>query len=275
MTNNITIAFMTNYTLEIPNIEKQKKTIESFYNVFKPCSILKTIIYCDEKPLSKIKGTITLFDNTKYNNYKIIGNKYEENLLSIPLLKDAKFVKTNGLCDGYKHIIDNCDTKYIFFLEHDWIFLDNIKHNIKELIEIMDNNIDINNILFNKLDNTEKSFQKFYNSKYINLPLLLTNRISNNPNILRTSHAKEIRYPLINNEGCSIHPGIEFYYYINDMKIPNYCGGIECELCNYCNENEDKVNILGTYLYGSYQYPPTIIHTDGCNRKYLHINGIK
>ena len=58
---------------------------------------------------------------------------------------------------------------------------------------------------------------------------------------------------------CSIDQGIE-YYYIDDMKIPNYCGGIECELTYHCNDNEDKVHILGTYLYGSYQYLPTIIH---------------
>jgi hypothetical protein len=270
---DITIAYMTNYTLDIPNIDKQKTTIESFYKVFKPDNMLKTIIYCDEKPLSKIEGTITLLDNTKYDDYTIVGKKYEENLLSIPLLQNAKFVKTNGLCDGYKRVIDSCETKYIFFLEHDWIFLDNIKHTLKQLIEIMDKNIDINNILFNKLDNTVKPFQKFYNSKNTGLNLLLTNRISNNPNILRTSHAKDIRYPLINNDGCSIHPGIEFYYNINEMKMPNYCGGIECELCEYCKEDETKVNTLGTYLYGSYRHPPTIIHSDGCNRQLLHTNG--
>ena len=33
--NLVTIAFMTNYTLDLPSIDKQKKTIESFYNVFK------------------------------------------------------------------------------------------------------------------------------------------------------------------------------------------------------------------------------------------------
>ena len=38
-------------------------------------------------------------------------------------------------------------------------------------------------------------------SKHIDLPLILTYRISNNPRIF-LSRAKEIRYPLINNEGC-------------------------------------------------------------------------
>ena len=32
--NLVTIAFMTNYTLDLPNFNKQKSTIESFYNVF-------------------------------------------------------------------------------------------------------------------------------------------------------------------------------------------------------------------------------------------------
>lgn len=267
---SVTIAFMTNYTLNIPNIEKQIQTIESFYNKLKITEILETIVFCDEKPLSKIEGNITLFNKEVYDDYSIPGNKYIENLKNINLLKDAKFIKTQGLCDGYKKAIELCKTPYLFFLEHDWVFLDNITHSLQDFVNIMHENEEINCILFNKMNNLPKDYQKFYKSKQYDIPLLLTNRQSNNPNILKIEHAKKIRYPLIKNTGCSVHPGIEYYYNINDMKIPNYCGGIECELCIFCNDNEYKVNILGTYLYGSYQYPPTIIHTDGCDRKKLN-----
>ena len=51
---DITIAFMTNYTLDIPNISKQLNTIKSFYDVFQINTTIKTYIFCDEKPLSKI-----------------------------------------------------------------------------------------------------------------------------------------------------------------------------------------------------------------------------
>ena len=55
----------------------------------------------------------------------------------------------------------------------------------------MDYNNEINCILFNKLNNIVLRFQKIYNTKEYNIPLCLTNRQSNNPNILRISHAKK------------------------------------------------------------------------------------
>lgn len=269
---SVTIAFMTNYTLDIPNIKKQIQTIESFYNKLKVTEKLETFIFYDEKPLSKIHGKITLFNNEVYDNYLIPGNKYIDELKNIDLLKHSTSIKTQSLCDGYKKAIELCKTPYLFFLEHDWIFLDNITHSLKDFVNIMEKNKEINCILFNKMDNLPKYSQKFYKSKNYDIPLLLTNRQSNNPNILRIEHAKKIRYPLIKNEGCSVHPGIEYYYNINNMKIPNYCGGIECELCNFCGENENIINTLGTFIYGNYGYNPTVIHSDGCSRNILELN---
>lgn len=266
----VTIAFMTNYTLDISNIEKQIQTIESFYNKLKINDKLETIIFCDEKPLSKIEGKITLFNNEVYNDYSIPGNRYIEKLKNINLLKHAKIIKTQGLCDGYKKAIELCKTPYLFFLEHDWVFLDNITHSLQDFVDIMNKNKEINCILLNKMKNLPKHHQKFYKSKQYDIPLLLTNRQSNNPNILRIEHAKKIRYPLIKNTGCSLHMGIEHYYYINNMKIPNYCGGIECELCKFCDENESNIEIMGTYIYGNYGYGPTLVHSDGCDRNKLN-----
>ena len=270
----ITIAFMTNYTLDIPNIEKQKKTINSFYNKLKVNKKIKTFVFYDEKPLSQIKNEIKLFNGNTYNDYNIPGNKYIENLKNIELLKDAMFIKTNGLCDGYKKAIELCNTPYLFFLEHDWIFLDNIIHSLNDFIDVMENNKEINCILFNKINNYTQHYQKFYSSKNYKIPLLLTNRQSNNPNILRIEHAKKIRYPLIKKSGCSIHKNIEYSYIMNNMKIPNYCGGIECELTEFCNKNNNNIIVLGTYIYGKYGYDKTIIHSDGCNRTKLNKESI-
>jgi hypothetical protein len=267
---DITIAFMTNYTLDIPNTDKQLNTLKSFYDIFKINSIIKTYIFCDEKPLSKIKGKIELYNKNKYDDYKIPGCEYESNLKNINFLKDATFIKTSSLCEGYKKAIDLCVTKYLFFLEHDWIFLDNINHTLEELIELMNNNNEINCILFNKMNNVVLDCQKIYNSKSYKIPLCLTNRQSNNPNILRVKHSKIYRYPLIKNEGCSVHPGLQHYYIYNDMKIPGWCGGIECELCNYCKEDMKIVKLLGTYLYGPKNYKNTIYHSDICDRKLLN-----
>lgn len=264
---NITIAFMTNYTLDIPNIMKQKQTIESFYNIFKPDKRIEINIFCDENPLSLIEGEFTLFNGDKCNDYKTVGVEYEKKLKEINYLKDAKIIKTKSLCDGYIRAVKMCKTDYLFFLEHDWIFLDNITHTIQELIKFMDNNKDINCILFNKLKNIPTSFQSI-NFLKKEIPVCLTSRQSNNPNILRISHAKEVRLPLINEEGCSIHKGIH-YYNLLGFKLPHKCGGIECELTELCNSKE-RVKILGTVLYGRKGYKPTIIHSDGCNRNYLN-----
>lgn len=271
---DITIAFMTNYTLDIPNVNKQEDTIKSFYKIFLINEPLNTIIFCDEKPLSKIEGEIELYNKNKYLDYKIPGEKYLQNLKNIELLKNSTFIKTKSLCDGYIQAINMCNTKYLFFLEHDWIFNENIKHTLDDLIKLMDDNNEINCILFNKSKNISTSFQKFYKSKEFKIPLLLTNRQSNNPNLIRISHAVKIRKLLINNEGCSVHPGIGSYYNFNRMKIPNYCGGIECELCEWCGDDESKVIILGTYIYGEFGKKQTVNHIDGCDRKKLNKESI-
>jgi hypothetical protein len=267
---DVTIIFTTNYTLDIPNIDKQQKTIESFYDTFKISEKLPTFIFCDEKPISEIKGEIELFNGSKYSDYKIPGDDYINNLKNIELLKEATIIKTNSLCDGYKQALSLCKTKYLFFLEHDWVFLNNITHNLTELTDIMDKNNEINCILFNKLSNIQLDFQIFYNSKNYEIPLLLTNRQSNNPNLLRVDHAKKFRNPIIKSDGCSVHPGLNHHYCINNMKVPSYCGGIECELCDLCGNDENKVKLLGTYLYGELNKKPTIIHSDGCNRTKLN-----
>ena len=82
---DITIAFMTNYTLDIPNTIKQEQTIESFYKILKVTEPLTTFIFCDEKPLSEIKGKIQLFNNDEYDDYKIPGAMYENKLKNINL----------------------------------------------------------------------------------------------------------------------------------------------------------------------------------------------
>ena len=52
---SVTIAFMTNYTLDIPSIEKQKMTIESFYQIFKQTDLLETFISYNRNNINYIK----------------------------------------------------------------------------------------------------------------------------------------------------------------------------------------------------------------------------
>ena len=55
-----------------------------------------------------------------------------------------------------------------------------------------------------------------------------------------------------------------------NMKIPGWCGGIECELCEHCQENIEKIIELGNYLYGPLNHDKTIIHSDICDRDLLN-----
>lgn len=259
---DITLVFMTNWSWTVPDITKQLRTIQSFYNVFK-VDILPTIIYCDTKPLSSIEGSFVTSDGVSYDNSSEVGNIYVSNLLNIPEFRNARFEFTSSLCDGYLRAL-TCETKYLFFLEHDWFFKENITHSLGEQIELMNRNQEINCILFNKMSNCVYNSQKIYQVDY-QIPMCLTDRQSNNPNILRVSHARQVRAPLISKDGCSIHPNIEFNYNMGDFQLPNYCGGIECELTNYCT-TVDRVRELGTYLYGSVGMSCTVEHLDGCKR---------
>jgi len=266
---SVTLAFMTNYTLYLPDTDKQEQTIKSFFNVLKPLNLVDIFILCDEKPLSKVDSGITLYNGNICDDYKILGDEYENKLKNIDEFKDATIIKTDGLCDGYKKVIELCKTPYLFFLEHDWEFLSNIKHTLVDLTKLMDQQHEINAILFNKLWNTQQGHrQTLYKTSY-NIPLCLTNRQSNNPYLLRVEHARNCRVKMIDNNGCSVHQGVEYNYVLNNIKLPNYCGGIECELTEFCNKDTDNFKILGTYIYGCLDGPPTIKHTDGCDRDFL------
>jgi hypothetical protein len=261
------IAFTTNFTLNVPDITKQQETIRSFFHTFKPSQDIQIFVLYDDKPLSKIEKSFKLANGTECNDYKPVCEEYIKNLKNIPEFENAHFIHTKSLCDGYKQVLRLCNTPYLFFLEHDWIFLPNITHTLEDLMLYLDNHQEINCILFNKFKNIKFPFQSVQQLEH-EIPVCLTSRQSNNPNLMRVDHALKVKDVLINENGCSVHPNIEFKYSVNGFLLPNYCGGIECELTEYC----DKYNLtteLGTVLYGPLNYLATVTHSDGCDRNIL------
>lgn len=262
-----TIAFTTNFTLNVPDITKQQETIQSFFKTFKPPTDIQIFVLYDDKPLSKIKGSFKLSNGIHCDDYKPVCEQYIKNLKNIPEFKNAQFIHTKSLCDGYKQVLRLCNTPYLFFLEHDWIFLSNITHTLEDLVTYLNNHNEINCILFNKMKNIKYSYQTIRELMH-EIPVCLTNRQSNNPNLMRVDHALKIKDGLINENGCSVHPNIEFKYSVDGFLLPNYCGGIECELTEYCNKNNQTTE-LGTVLYGPVNFSPTVSHSDGCDRNLL------
>lgn len=182
-------------------------TIESWKQTFGECEME---IYCDPNPFFH-----------RWDEYaKLIKEKTGQ-----------EPIKTTGLADGWKRAIDG-NSGYIFMCEGDWTF-QNIEHTLDEITAVMEKD-NIWCMLFNKMKNDKMlngtKWQSYFtkaNSFYC-----LTDRFSNNPNIL-------------NVEKCKKHLA-----HI-DWTLPN-TGRIEEEL-------QRKVEIA---VYGEYGKLATIKHTN-------------
>lgn len=215
---NLALAVFSNCTndcLENPTVYD---TMASLGFTFKDSYKIKSLtVYVDPNP------------NPGY--YK----KYVERL------KELGFyvVKTSSLSSGWLKAIDNAvenDIDYLFMLEHDWTFdTDVVKHTLQDITFRMAKD-NLGCMLFNKHKNDDslngskwqtylKSTKSFY---------CMTDRFSNNPNILNVKWFKD-----------------------NYMDRVNWnlagAGRIEQSL-------EKKVNIA---VYGEYGSEPAIIHLDG------------
>lgn len=202
------------------------KTLQSFIECFDIKSISDIVIYCDPHP------NINQYE-TYIKQVKDIQKMFE----NIPF----RILKTKSLSDGYYKSIINSKTKYIFQLEHDWIFLkQNILHTLDDILNEMEQ-FEIPYMRFNKRKNVicgsdlyleEIKLQKFSVCK--------TPNMSNNPHIINR----------------------DFYYsnnYHKAIKIKHGSKGIEEEL---------QAKYQNGYIYGGLNNEPTISHLDG-KKKYL------
>jgi hypothetical protein len=146
----------------------------------------------------------------------------------------SKVNKTDSLSDGYIQAVKKSNADFLFMLEHDWKFLDTITHSLNSIIEVMHEE-QIVHLRFNKRFNIAKKFDK--DLKEINhkkMPYCLTNGVSNNPHIINRS-----RY--VNNA-------------LQYITLKEKSFGIESELSN---------RGIKAAIYGSENYPATILHKDG------------
>ena len=221
---DISLCIYTNCTIHnSSNINLIKRTFESINNNLDINNFKEKIIFVDKNP------NVTNFI-LYHNMLKDFFAKY-----------GFKIIGTNSLSEGFLYSIKNISSKFVFQLEHDWIFIkNNIKHSLEDMLINMDKE-NIEYLRFNKRYNIiaawDTSLQEVINSN--GFEYTIVNNISNNPHIInRDKYIDEEYYKLI--------------------KLQKGSNGIEENL-----QNKLKKGVL----YGKLNYPPTIIHLDG---RHLH-----
>lgn len=146
----------------------------------------------------------------------------------------SKVNQTTSLSDGYSKAVKESSFDFLFMLEHDWKFLDTITHSLNDIVEVM-NEEHIVHLRFNKRSNISKKFDKDLKEiKHKKMPYCLTNGVSNNPHII--------------NRKKYLETALQF------IVVREKSFGIESELSN---------RGIKAAIYGSENYPATILHKDG------------
>ncbi len=203
-------------------------------NSFMIESCYKSFIYT----FQKINNVFVYVDENPYNDRYI---DYQNNLSKI----FPKIIRTTSLVDGYIKALKN-NFEYMFMLEHDWLFNNNIYHSLNDIIHYMKQN-NFYYLKFNKRSNYATGMDK--KLKY-----------NNNNNILNHCY----------NCGFFNLPHVINSQYYNDnliKYIDDKCSGslgIEKNLTLTDINNEKRI------LYGGKNYEQTVIHIDGRRfRKYI------
>lgn len=205
----IELNIFTNCHKSSPDTSIVKNTYDSFVNTF---GKIQTTVYMDIHPY---------VDNAA---------EYYKNLKEI--FPDV--ISTTSLSDGYVKSIKNSDSDYLFQLENDWSFNDNINHSLEQIINFM-SAIGCYHFRFNKRDNIRAGWDiRMVESEFMGIKFCASNNISNNPHVInRKKYLNE---------------------FLDIIQVVPGSKGIE--------ENLNK-HKLTTCIYGGENYKNTITHTDG------------
>lgn len=216
-------------------------------NIFSNCTKLNS---SDDTVIkSMFKSWTSIFNISAINNVNIfidpqpnesMYGQYSRSVKEYFLKEDIQCTvhKTNGLADGYIKSVNICETDYIFQIEHDWIFLDTIKHTLSEILEcmIMEN---IEHLRFNKRKNVNAVNERLCEVEINGIKLCRTTKRSNNPHVIdRGSYMNK------------------WNDYIDLSNTPKRADGIENKLVGQTG-----------FIYGGILYPQQIKHTDATNER--------
>lgn len=207
----------------------------------------------------------TSYSQIQYNDYikykQCLSAKIKNELPNI----NVKIVENTGrFKDNFRHMLDNCNTDYFLFLEHDWEFIHDI--NVLDIINCMDTHAQINYIKFNRLNRNEQHWDKeeggcFESELSINtIPLVKIAFYSGNPHIMRTNAMKDKYLKWYSekwNDEENINPYLEKDLFQIAMNHKNQFGKYK------------QHELWGCFLYGNIEsLTPVINHLgDWCRKK--------
>jgi hypothetical protein len=195
-------------------------------------------------------------------NNREIDSEYEKNLKQLKdIYPNLKVIVNSSNTEdpivtapqNFINLIDSVETKYYLFWEHDWIFKRSI--DLRPILKEMNSNDSINWIKFSQFPNNNtvvdfipEQFKEENPSSTI--PLIPTNRWSNNPYICRTSVFqdwwKTFVYPTDEEGGFVEGPlNVFFKYYMEKQGLEKTMKTFKCFI--YGNWNDES---LVTHLNG-------------------------
>tara|TARA_B100000287_G_C20576600_1_gene758698 strand:- start:425 stop:1192 length:768 start_codon:yes stop_codon:yes gene_type:complete len=154
----------------------------------------------------KLKHIISL----DHDDNDVGSNEYLKNLNELSEKYDNLEIiyTTKGIYYSIKNLIEEVDTDYYLWWEHDWKFVKNM--DLNKLVDVMDKYENINYIRFNKRKTVRANCDTnlWDVSKYKEINLTGTTGWSNNPYFGRKSKMMEW-YDMMDNETSNFHPTIE------------------------------------------------------------------
>jgi GR25 family glycosyltransferase involved in LPS biosynthesis len=250
-------------------IEKELTIVITGHFVENFLFYLKYLLHSLPKEILKCKFIIhyDMAGEGEINQHKYDLENYFKNYKS-ELNYDITY-SHGGLISSIDNFLPNIKSNYFLFLEHDWVFLDEVNINFDSLIKSFNKYDFMNAVWFSKDDNSFRGFEistdadnnvtPFEREERISeIDLVTTCRWSNNPAIFRTSKMKEWYYDIIKNEFVGVSH--QSSHNVEETMIPYYR--------NIISENKwvDIRDNWGTFLYGNLGEGPYVGHTDASRR---------
>ena len=234
MKDKLTVLVTTHILPTAPSIQIIKECTDSIFDNFKGINECNILIYCDSRD-------------------SVTSQQYLDNLST---LKNVKIIDRphSGMRSNYQHAIENCQTDYFFFCEHDWLFLRPVE--IKKLIYCMDKNPNINFVRFNKRNNWKVDDANDAWETHIEeedqikeCSLMRTNCVATHPHIVRKKKFVEEWLPFIDNVqgGWSIELSL-YVVYTSAIRLLGF---------------QEAQKRWGIFNYGSKKEANIITHLDG------------
>lgn len=239
MRDDITVLTTTHFVKSCPSTRLLQETLSSFAEASGPLHLRHLISYdmpkaCSDMHLQYLK------------NIRSLRDQYGRNV-------EVSSVNQLGLFGSFLHLIEQVDTPYLIFLEHDWIFREVIS--LKQLLHVFNKYDFVKHVRFNKRSNIARrcDIRVEPEPRISELALTRTWCFSNNPYMARTELIRDQCLPIIQGRRQRYRGsrGIEQPV---DRTIKRQVG----------TEGFDVTHQRwGTYLYGSVKAPPTVQHLDG------------